>query len=194
VSLCHLDVPVGDGGLHYRAIIRLRCLFQYLARWSFFQHRETWNFLEFLVLHSDPEHALKQGKFSIDRAVRRAVLLPFFSTGPEILRCNGRDTPALKIGIEVNDLVQPPAFVQPRPAIDLTRQTCQRLGQVAAGIAPLPRAPRITYENLRDALLADCKGQTSALAVVSQPGGTARAVRWKPLKSGARRAASKRVA
>jgi integrase len=31
----------------------------------------------------------------------------------------------------------------------------QRLGQVAAGIAPLPRAHRIMYENLRDALLAD---------------------------------------
>jgi len=30
-----------------------------------------------------------------------------------------------------------------------------RLGQVAAGIAPLPRARRISYENLRDALLAD---------------------------------------
>jgi integrase len=30
-----------------------------------------------------------------------------------------------------------------------------RLGQVAAGISPMPRAHRITYENLRDALLAD---------------------------------------
>jgi len=39
-----------------------------------------------------------------------------------------------------------------RAARNLLRQ---RLGQVVAGIAPLPRAHRITYENLRDALLAD---------------------------------------
>ena len=31
----------------------------------------------------------------------------------------------------------------------------QRLGQVAAGIAPLPRAHRVMYKNLREALLAD---------------------------------------
>lgn len=39
-----------------------------------------------------------------------------------------------------------------RAAENLLRQ---RLGQVAAGVAPLPRAHRITYENLRDSLLAD---------------------------------------
>jgi integrase len=39
-----------------------------------------------------------------------------------------------------------------RTAQNLLRQ---RLGQVAAGIAPVPHAHRISYENLRDALLAD---------------------------------------
>lgn len=39
-----------------------------------------------------------------------------------------------------------------RTALNLLRQ---RLGQVAAGIAPVPRAHRITYENLRDTLLSD---------------------------------------
>jgi integrase len=39
-----------------------------------------------------------------------------------------------------------------RAAENLLRQ---RLGQVAAGIALLPRAHKITYENLRDALLAE---------------------------------------
>jgi len=39
-----------------------------------------------------------------------------------------------------------------RAAENLLRQ---RLGQVAAGIAQMPRAHRITYEHLRDALLAD---------------------------------------
>lgn len=39
-----------------------------------------------------------------------------------------------------------------RTALNLLRR---RLGQLAAGIAPLPRAQRISYENLRDALLAD---------------------------------------
>ena len=39
-----------------------------------------------------------------------------------------------------------------RTALNLLRR---RLGQVAAGIAPLPHAQKISYENLRDALLAD---------------------------------------
>ena len=39
-----------------------------------------------------------------------------------------------------------------RAARNLLRQ---RLGQVAAGIAPLPRAHRIMYQNLREALLVD---------------------------------------